>query len=249
MDIALLIAAFAVGTWLLIIVFRQSVRKQLPWFACYVLWEFLAASVQLVLWPLNRQLYAGVYWWMEAVEIALIVAAVRESFLRIFQGFTRITGFRWSVWTVIGAVVAYSAWKVTYAPPLQTSRLFAFVFGAEFFFRWGIVGIAFLTTILSFLLREPMNTREDAVVTGFGLTSLAFVVYVASFSIFGTKYIFLTKYLPSVGYFLAVFWWIWVFSRPVAEFGFKELGMGPEEIRKELRRYREHVEEMMRKKS
>jgi len=249
MDVALIVAGIVIGAWLLIIVYRRDVRKQLPWFALYVFWELLLSCTQLILLSIDRQLYARAYWWMEAVGIALIVAAVRESFLRIFQGFTRIAGFRWSVWTVIGAVVAYSAWKVTYAPPLQTSRLFAFVFGVEFFFRWGIVGIAFLTTILSFLLKEPMNTREDAVVTGFGLTSLAFVVYVASFSIFGTKYIFLTKYLPSVGYFLAVFWWIWVFSRPVAEFGFKELGMGPEDIRKELRRYREHVEEMMRKKS
>ena len=249
MDVALIVAGIVIGAWLLIIVYRRDVRKQLPWFALYVFWELLLSCTQLILLSIDRQLYARAFWWMEAVGIALIVAAVRESFLRIFQGFTRIAGFRWSVWTVIGAVVAYSAWKVTYAPPLQTSRLFAFVFGAEFFFRWGIVGIAFLTTILSFLLKEPMNTREDAVVTGFGLTSLAFVVYVASFSIFGTKYIFLTKYLPSVGYFLAVFWWIWVFSRPVAEFGFKELGMGPEDIRKELRRYREHVEEMMRKKS
>src|SRR5215470_14699030 len=102
MDVALIVAGIVIGAWLLIIL------------------------------SIDRQLYARAYWWMEAVGIALIVAAVRESFLRIFQGFTRIAGFRWSVWTVIGAVVAYPAWKVTYAPPLQTSRLFAFVFGAEF---------------------------------------------------------------------------------------------------------------------
>jgi hypothetical protein len=35
-----------------------------------------------------------------------------------------------------------------------------------------------------------------------------------------------------------VFWWIYVFSRPVKQFGFEELGMGPDEIRKALRRYR-----------
>src|SRR5262245_58828306 len=143
MDVALIVAGIVIGAWLLIIVHRRDVRKQLPWFALYVFWELLLSCTQLILLSIDRQLYARAYWWMEAVGIALIVAAVRESFLRIFQGFTRIAGFRWSVWTVIGAVVAYSAWKVTYAPPLQTSRLFAFVFGVEFFFRWGIVGIAF----------------------------------------------------------------------------------------------------------
>jgi hypothetical protein len=59
------------------------------------------------------------------------------------------------------------------------------------------------------------------------------------FSFFGTKYLFLSRYLPSVGYFLAVFLWIWAFSRPVESFGFKELGMGPEDMLKEIRRYRE----------
>jgi len=244
MGIAVIVAGLAVYAWLLIIVRRHRVWTQLPWFVCYVLWEILAACVQLVLLPISRQLYNEVYWWMEAVEIILIVAAVRESFLRIFQGFTRIRGFRWSLWTVIGAVVIYSAWKAVYAPPVQSSRLDALVFGAEFLFRWGIVGIAFLTTILSFLLKEPMNTREDAVVTGFGIASLAFVVYVASFSIFGTKYTFFTKYVPSVGYFLAVFWWIWVFSRPVEGFGFKELGIGPEDMLKAMRRYRETIKGM-----
>jgi hypothetical protein len=93
-----------------------------------------------------------------------------------------------------------------------------------------------------------MDTREDGVVTGFGVASLAFVLYVASFSFFGTKYIFFTKYLTSVGYFVAAFWWIRVFSRPVTEFGFKELGMGPEEIAERLRASRERTERIMRKK-
>jgi hypothetical protein len=93
-----------------------------------------------------------------------------------------------------------------------------------------------------------MSTREDAVVTGFGIASVGVLAGVVSFSLFGTKYLFLTKYASSVGYFVAAFWWIWVFSRPVAEFGFKELGMGPEDIAKELRRYRELSERMVRKK-
>jgi hypothetical protein len=185
---------------------------------------------------------------MEAIAVVLIVGGVRESFLRIFEGFTKIAGFRRLVWTVIGAVVLYSAWKAVYAPPVQATRLGAFVSGAEFLFRWGIFGIAALSVILSGLLHQRLDTREDAVVTGFGLASFAFLAHVVNFSLFGTKYLFVTKYVPSVGYFVAVFWWIWVFSRPVQEFGFKELGMGPEDIAKELRRYRQHGEEMMRKK-
>lgn len=236
------IATFVVGlfayVWLLIILQRQGVRKQLPWFALYVIWECLATLSQLTLWLTRPQLYYDAYWWMETVEIGLTVAAVRESFLRIFQGFTRKPGFRWAVWTVIGAVVAYSAWKAVYAPPLHATRLDSFVFGAEFLFRWGFLAITALTAILSLLMKEGI-TREDSVVTGFGAAAGAFLLYLGTFSLFGAKYIFLTEYIPAVGYFVAVFWWIYVFSRPVRKFGFEELGMGPEEIRNALRRYRQ----------
>lgn len=243
MDIALVIAGIAVSAWLLMILYRRDVRNQLRWFACYVSWEVLQASIQLVLLGTNFRLYVKAYWWMEALEIALTVAAVRESFLRIFRGFTRKSGFRWSVWCVIAAVAAYSAWKAIYAPPLQVNRLSTFVFGAEFLFRWSFLGIAVLTAVLSFLLAEPL-TREDAVVTGFGASGTAFLLYLWSFSLFGTRYLFFTKYIPSMGYFVAVFWWIYVFSRPLRQFGFEELGIGPEEMRRVLRGYRKFDERL-----
>jgi hypothetical protein len=248
MAVALIIAGLVVDIWLLILVHRQDVRKHLPWFVLYVTWGILVASVQLTTWIISPRLYIAVYWWMELIAVVLIVGAVRESFLRIFQGFTSEAWFRWAVWSMIVAVVIYSAWKAVYMPPVQSSRLESFVYGAEFAFRWGIFGIALLTAVLSLLVKEPMDTREDAVVTGFGLASVGVLAGVISFSLFGKKYLFFTKYASSVGYFLALFWWIWVFSRPVTEFGFKELGMGPEDIAKELRRYRELTERMMRKK-
>jgi hypothetical protein len=248
MAVILIIAGLAVDAWLLIIVYRRGVRNQLPWFVLYVAWGVLLASVQLATWIISPRLYVAVYWWMELIEVVLIVAAVRESFLRIFQGFTSKRAFRSSIWSMILAVVIYSAWKAIYAPPVQSTRLGSFVVGAEFTFRWGIFGIALLTAIFSLFLREPMDTREDAVITGFGLASFGVLAGIINFSLFGTKYLFFTKYAPSVGYFLAIFWWIWVFSRPVTEFGFKELGMGPEDIAKELRRYRELTERMMRKR-
>jgi hypothetical protein len=149
---------------------------------------------------------------------------------------------------VIAGVVLYSAWKAIYAPPVQSTRLAAFVVGAEFMFRWGIAGIGLLTMVFSWLLKEPTDTREDAVVTGFGLASLGFLVFVVSRSLFGTRYIFFTQYAPSVGYFLAVFLWTRVFSGPLREIGLKELSMEPEDIAKEMGRYRAIGERITRKK-
>lgn len=248
MEIVLLIAGLVVNAWLLTIVYRQQVRSQLPWFALYVTWEFLLVCIQLTAWVISSRIYGAVYWWTEAIEIVLIVAAVGESFLRVFEGFTRLRWFRWAVGAVIIAVVLYSAWKAIYAPPVQSNRLASFILGTEFGFRWAIAGIGLLTFALMYLLDEPLLSREGSVVVGFGISSVAFLAWVLSRSLFGTRFLFFSKYFPTVGYFVAAFLWIRAFSRPIAEFGFKELGMGPEDIARELRRYREQAERMMRKK-
>ena len=241
MDIALITAGLAVGIWLLIIVHRQNVRKQLPWFVSYVAWQVLQALLQLFALLISRRLYIMAYWWMEAVAILLTVAAVRESFLRIFRGFTKMPWFRWTVSGVIAAIVAYSAWKALYDPPVHGNWLTSFVIGAEVLFRWGIVGIALLTFALSWALSEPTDTWEDTVLTGFGLISGAVIVNVICVSVFGNRFLFFSKYAPSVGYFLAIFLWIRFFSRPVEGISFEDLGIGPEDMLKLIRRYREDV--------
>jgi hypothetical protein len=247
----ILYGTFAVNiildTWLLAVLFRRGARKQLPWFAFYIAWELLSTSAGLILWVAARHLYTTVYWWMEALRIALMVMAVRESLLHIFEGFKSL--LRWSVLAVIVAVILYSAGKAVYAPPVQSNPIVSFVIGAEFTFRWGIAAVAVMSTALMWFVQEPREGREYSVVMGCGFASLAVLAWVLSRSFFGTRFTFFTQYLPDVGYFLAVLWWIKVFLRPVEEFGFKELGIGPEDIAKELRRYRELAERIVRKRS
>ena len=247
MFIAVVVVNLVINLWLSIILLRQGVGKQTPWFVCYVTWGFMSACVALGTWFIHRQLYVTVYWWMEALQVILIVGAVRESFLRIFEGFTSKSGFRWAVWGLIAAVVIYSTWKAIYAPPVHSTRLATFIIGSEFAFRWGIVAIWLLTSMWAWLLQEPTNTREDAVVTGLGVASIAVVANTIIVSLFGTRFLFFSKYLPSVGYFIAAFRWIWLFSRPIQGFGLKDLGMEPEDVGEELRRYRTIGERIMRK--
>src|SRR5947199_4934111 len=175
MDSLLLILSLLISSWLLIVLHRQSVRKQLPWFVFYVAWEVLSGCAYLVASAISHHFYDALYWWLDAVEITLIVAAVRESFLRIFWGFTKMRWFRWTVTGVILAVILYSAYKEFYYPPVHGNRLSNLILGAEFLFRWGIAGIGILTVILTWVVSEESNTREDAVVTGFSLISSAFV--------------------------------------------------------------------------
>lgn len=231
--------------WLLTVLHKRDVRKHLPWFVLYIAWEFLSTAVGLITWIANRQLYAAVYWWKEAARMILLVAAVRESLLRLFEDFKAL--LRWSVSAVVLLVVAYSAWKATYAPAIQSTRLGSFILAAEFTFRWAIVAVAALSAVLMRFIDEPAGSREDAVLTGCGIASLGVVAHVLSRSFFGTRYTLFTQYLPDVGYFIAVLLWIRVFRRPEGEFGFQQLGLGPGDIRKELRRFRELDQHIARK--
>lgn len=242
-DYGTFFANLVLDTWLLSILHKRGVRKHLPWFVLYVGWELLATVVGLTTFLIDRRLYVAVYWWMEAARIALLVGAVRESLLRIFKGFESL--LRWAVLVVILAVVVYSWLKAVHAPPVQSNRLISFIIGAEFAFRWGIAGISLVSMGLMWFVQEPMGSREDAVVTGCGIASIASLAAILSRSFFGRRFIIFSQYLPDMGYFVAAFYWIKVFKRPVPEYGFKELGMGPEDIRREMRRYGELVEKIL----
>jgi hypothetical protein len=245
---AFLIANLVMNFWLLTVLHRHGVRKPLPWFFAYATWGFLSTCVALATSAVGIRFYASAYWWLEGVEVALIVAAFRESFLRIFEGFTSKLSFRWSLWAVIAGVVIYSAWKAVQAPPIQSSRLATFILDSELAFRWGIAAVGVLSAVHMYFLDEPLTGREAAVVIGLGFASATFLEWVVTSSAFGNRFTFFTQYVPTVGYFMAVFWWIWAFSRPVQEVTFKDLGMEPEEVHKEIGRYREFIGRLTRLK-
>src|SRR5437588_10730266 len=173
MDVALIAAALAAAIWLLIIVHRQNIRKHLPWFVSYVAWQVVQALIQLLAVLISRRLYITVYWWMETVAILLTVGAVRESFLRIFRGFTKMPWFRWTVSGVIAVVVAYASWKAIYHPPVQGNWLTSFVIGSEFLFRWGIAGIEVVHYVMSVSLSVSSNILAEFGMIGLDPGSVA----------------------------------------------------------------------------
>jgi hypothetical protein len=238
---------FALDAWLLTLLHRHSVRKALPWFVSYIAWELLSIVVGLVAAFISGRWYVTAYWWMEGVRVTLIVGAVRESFVRTFVGFSSLRWFPWVVRGVIVTVLAYSTWKAVYAPPIQSNHLVSFILAGEFTFRWGIVGIGLLSLVLEWLLELPRDTREAVVIGGCAIASTAFLVNVVSRSFFGQKYTWFTQYVPDIGYFLAATIWIRYMRYPERYFGFKELGITPEEMALELRRYRETAEKILGK--
>jgi hypothetical protein len=233
-----MIPGLAVSLWLLLIIRRAATRLYLPWFARWVHWQTLECFVELVLWPLNRPWYITVYWWMEVVDILLAALAIRESFLRIFSEFTQVRWFRWILYGVFILVGAYSGWKAVYLPSWGGWST-ALIVGTEFLCRWGMLAIALLTALLSGFLRRPVELYEDAVVTGFGIMSAATLASVVWISLYGTRSFWFSKYSGPVGFFMAIFLWIWVFSRPLERSVFYEREIRPQDLPKVVRPHAE----------
>lgn len=247
-PIVAFLADLVANLWLLLVLWRRKIWKELPWFTIYIAAELTATSVGLALWLIDRRLYVTVFWWTEAVRIALVVGAMRESFLRTFLGFSSLRWFPWLVRSVIAFVVAYSAWKAVYAPPVQNRLIISLIIAGEFTFRWGIAAVGLLSRILARAFELPNDTSEIAVIDGCSVASVAFLANVVSRSLFGTKYALIAQFIPDVGYLIAVAIWIKYMLRPERELGFTEAGITPEVMALELRRYRSATERILRGK-
>jgi hypothetical protein len=238
-----------VNGWLLIILIRRRVIRQLPWFSAYITSELVGAGVGLILWSVNRHLYVAVFWWMAAAQITLIVGAVRESFLRIFIGFRSKWWFPWLLGCVFAVVLSYSAWKAIYAPPVRANRLISLIVDGEFAFRWTIVAVGLLSVALEWLFLLPRDTREAAVLDGSTIASVGMLAWVVSRSLLGPqKYVFVTQYFQELGYLLGAAVWIKYMSRPEIPAGFDKLSITPEQAAAELSRYRKAAERFLKQR-
>jgi hypothetical protein len=238
----------SVNAWLLAVMLKRGIWRNLPWFSCYITSELLGALAGLVLWSLNPRLYVAMSWLMEAVQMALLVMAVRESFIRTFVGFTSLRWFPWLTWGVIAAVLAYSWWKAVFAPPVHNNRVVSLIVGGEFTFRWGIVAVGLLSVVLERLLTLPRHTREVAVLDGSTVASAGFLGWAVSRSLFGPRYALSTQYVPEIAYLLACSIWIKYMSRAYQELSFEDLGMTPEHVASELARYRSVAEKILKRR-
>jgi hypothetical protein len=223
--------------------FLWRVRTWLPWFVGYIAWSLLTACAALIIFPIAPRLYRNAYWWMEAVNIVLVVGALRESLLRLFENSPLSAGFRRSLWVVLTGVLAYSVWKAIARPPVQSNLLRSFIIGTEFTLRWGISAVALAIVFYLPKMKKTFLHPEPSVIAGLGLSASTVLIWVTNRSEWGASETFLTQFIPSVGYWFAVAWWIMVF-RP--RFGLKELGVSPQEALKAVRAYSE-IEERISK--
>jgi hypothetical protein len=255
--LALQLFGFATDIGVLLQIYRLGIKPRLPWFFYYILAESVTALAEIAALLFWRPAYSFILWSSESVLIVLILFAVRESFLRTLGPLRQLPWFRWlvlrGVW--IGVLV-YAILVGIYLPPVNATSTGAEYLGIELASRWiiFIYGFIFLFQAKKYDLQDLCPT-ETAVIFGFILSSSGFLLSVASRSVFGTKFLFITKYAVSAGYLLATSSWILKLGKkPIIdpnntreERFLKATGMTPEQLATEMANYRQVIEDTLRK--
>ena len=193
----------------------RGLLRRFPLFAAYTAYIICITTLRSVVLS-NGTVYFYTYWATEPGEILLGLLAVHESFLRIFRVFYAVRWFRILFPGAIVFALVYSAWIAYAHPPQHASRAGAAIISAAVATEYVIVGISVLFFALVLLLRVRWRVYEFRIVLGFGISALAVVFAGIVRSENGTKFAFLSTYLPPVAYFLAVLIWLSAMLRPGA---------------------------------
>jgi hypothetical protein len=199
-------SSVALQVCIFVLMGRRNLYRRFPLFALYTAYLILATVLRSLFLP-NPHVYFYVYWVSEPGEIVLAILAVHESFKAVFGAFYLLWWFRFLFPGAIIAALGYSAWHAYVHPPLQVSALGAAIISMAIAAQYVIVCITVLFFVLLRFIRVRWRLYEFRIVFGFGVSALAVAFAGLVRSEFGTKFVFLTVWLPGVAYLVAVLIW------------------------------------------
>jgi hypothetical protein len=230
--------------WLLKVLRRQGVGKRLPWFALYISWDLVTTVVFFGMWLAAPRFYLPLAWWLQFPSAALLVAAMQESLLNMFEKLRQ--ALHWFLPGVIAFVTLYTTLRALLTTSFPGNRFISFELTGEFTFRCGLAVVGTAAALMIYFVPDALYSLGFLVVAGISIISGAYIVWSDGLSAFGLHILFIAKYLPSLGYLAAAIVWIKMFSRPIQPIELKDLGMGLEEVRERLGLFA-RILEMMRR--
>jgi hypothetical protein len=186
---------------------QKKLFPRFPFFSTYIAY-MVAAGMLKALFLSNWHVYFYVYWLTEPVEIVLSVLAVHESFHRVFEDFYRLRWFPRLFPATIGTALLYSIWKAYVHPPLHVGLRGSIIIALAIAAQYTILGISILFFMMVRFIHVRWRLYEFRIVLGFGIASLIYAFSGVLRSESGTIFDFLSKYLPGMGYVLAVCIWL-----------------------------------------
>jgi hypothetical protein len=214
-DIAVVVG-IGLQVVILVLLLRRRLQSRFLWFLAYIAYEIVESLLRLVVvasFGEGSRLYLKVYWSTEILEVILCVMAVRESFLNVFRGYTRIRLFMWSVWSCVGLALLYSVFKAWFFPPLHAGWRATAVIDLELGVEYCLAAVGLLYFGLQWFLKMRGRNWESGVISGFSIyVGLALCGYLTR-SIFGTRFSLVSVWLPTVAYLVGEVTWVFEFSR------------------------------------
>jgi hypothetical protein len=213
-DRALMIVCECLTIWLLYLIVKHKLSRAFPIFWWYLVYSAVAAMVRIAV-SFNYAWFFYTFWSTEVVYLLLIAACVYGNYASTFSGMMILPWFKALFPALCGCVLVYAGWKAYVRPPLESSFLLDVILGVEIGAQYLIAGTFLLFTIVSAWLTISYGNAGRAVITGFGISSLGMLLSMLVRSEFGTRFVTVAKYSPTVSYILALVIWCAAFYTPL----------------------------------
>jgi len=243
-DIVLNVAGTLLASVLAGVLVYRRLLSQFPFFFVYV-----GSSIGIAILRLsvsgNYRLFFKIYWATEAIYALLAILALHEVFRKVFAAFYK----NWWFWLFFPCVViAISVLAVIYrfgSPPVQANR----VMSAIVSLGMAVNLVQALLFVFFFFLvwLNGIRWREYpfGIVQGFAAIAIGSLGGHWLLSEFGTRFIVLSSYAPSVAYIVAVISWLETFLRPPEPEPKWTLEITPEQLLEEIRQYTKIIERFL----
>jgi hypothetical protein len=215
-DRAAMIVSECLTIWVLSRMVKNDLRRAIPVFWVYVLYSAIAALLRMAV-SFQYAWFFYTFWSTEAIYLLLVPLCVYQSYSSTFSGMLLLPWFKKLFPTLCVAVVLYAGWKAIVHPPLESSFLLDVIIGVEIGVQYLVAGTFLLFTAASAWLKLSYGRHDRAVVVGFGISSLGMLLSMLVRSEFGTRYVSLAKYVPTVAYILALVIWSSAFDTPLPD--------------------------------
>jgi hypothetical protein len=217
-SIELVVQAVCIALEIVTLAFlwRLGGWRQLPVFSAYLIFILLRTVIGSLALS-SPSFYFKFYWISAPLEILFTIAAVLESFWRVFGSFRLLRWFRVVLPAVFGGALAYSAWRGYYydrfalveMPPAASALVRAIVM-----MHYAILAVAILYFAQAALLHVTGRVHEDRLVLGFGVASLAAAFGGSIRGAFGEALGIVSREAQPVGYLIAVCLWLSAVTYP-----------------------------------
>lgn len=206
LNVLSLVVAIVLQSWIVYQLFRRKLQKRFRWFLIYSAYAWFEAVSRLVVVG-NEHGYFWVYWLTSLGGLVLTALALWESFRAILWLETKQAWFPWVFWPCLGVAVAYEVGRAWFYPPYGMTWVVATVMDIEIGQDYLIIALSVLYFGLVRFFKVIGHQRESTVIWGFGISAIFSALAVVIRSVFVTKFIFLSTWLPALGYIVAELAW------------------------------------------